>query len=201
MGGCANCSFSVNNRIRQTRKVQKIIMKTHPSQILILKADKEGSIMTSDSKMNYYPFVFAIKGDKVFVIKQRRLIFNQDSYPISDLKSMKRKILKIEPNTAALQNLKSQGYKVSVKHFRRKKWQDKFEPLLADKKIREAIKFHGGICYSHFSERGGATELELRRGEDKIVVRADCYAKDHFCKRLGTRAALDKLKKLYDIEA
>jgi hypothetical protein len=104
------------------------------------------------------------------------------------------------PNTAALQNLKSQGYKVSVKHMRRKKWKDKLEPLISDRAIRENIK-RGGFGYEMVSERGGATELELQKGEEKIVIRADCYVGDAFCKKIGVFVALDKLKKLYDINA
>lgn len=108
---------------------------------------------------------------------------------------------KTPPNTAAIKSLKNQGFSVKISHYRRKKWKDKFEPLLADKKIREAIKFRGGICYSHFSECGGATELELNRGEEIIKVRADCYVKDHFCKRVGVSQCLDRLKNLHNIKA
>ena len=104
------------------------------------------------------------------------------------------------PNTAALQNLKSQGYKISIKHLRRKKWKDKLEPLIQDRAIRENIK-RGGYGYEMVSERGGATELELTKGEEKIIIRADCYVKDSFSKKMGVKVALDKLKTLYNIEA
>lgn len=50
---------------------------------------------------------------------------------------------------------------------------------------------------SHF---GGATELILQKGEEKIVVRADCYAKDRFARRLGVREALKKLENLFGIK-
>lgn len=107
---------------------------------------------------------------------------------------------KTPPNTAAIKSLKQQGFQIKINHYRRKKWKDKFEPLLADKKIREAIKFRGGICYSHFSECGGATEIELNRGEETIKVRADCYAKDHFSKREGVKQCLARLEKLHNIK-
>lgn len=107
---------------------------------------------------------------------------------------------KTPPNTQSIKNLKSQNFEVKITHFRRKRWKDKAEPLVADKAIRENIK-RGGYGYEIVSERGGATELELKRGEETIYVRADCYVKDPFSKRLGVRAALDRLKKLHNIEA
>lgn len=107
---------------------------------------------------------------------------------------------KTSPNTAALKSLKNQGYSVKINHFRRKKWKDKLEPLMADKKIREAMSF-GGINYQHFSEHGGATVLELKRGEEEIKVRADCFHRDSFSKRAGVKACLDRLEKLHNIKA
>jgi hypothetical protein len=105
-----------------------------------------------------------------------------------------------KPNTAAIKNLKDQGFSVKIIHYRRKKWKDKLEPLIQDRAIRENIK-RGGFGYEMVSERGGSTEICLTRGEEKIVIRADCYVGDAFCKKIGTRVALDKLKKLYDINA
>lgn len=104
------------------------------------------------------------------------------------------------PNTAALQNLKAQNFKIKITHFRRKKWKDKLEPLIQDRAIRENIK-RGGFGYEMVSERGGSTEICLTRGEEKIVIRADCYVKDSFSKKIGVFQCLDKLKKLYDINA
>lgn len=108
-----------------------------------------------------------------------------------------------QPNTATIQNLKNQGWKIDVIHYRRKSWKDKEEPLIADKTFRGLIKdfplaYSWDCDVSHF---GGATEIILSRGEETIAVRADCYVKDRFCRRLGTKAALDRLKKLHNIEA
>ena len=115
---------------------------------------------------------------------------------------------KTPPNTAALKSLKNQGFSVKINHFRRKKWKDKFEPLLSDKKIREAMSFYKGepmlatysFGYHLFSERGGATVLELKRGEEQIKVRADCYVKDSFSKREGVKQCLERLEKLHGIK-
>lgn len=115
---------------------------------------------------------------------------------------------KTPPNTAALKSLKNQGFSLKITHYRRKKWKDKQEPLMADKKIREAAswncvnRFHDkGFGYHLFSERGGATVLELQKGEEKITVRADCYHKDSFSKRAGVKACLERLEKLHAIKA
>ena len=110
---------------------------------------------------------------------------------------------KTPPNTAALKSLKNQGFKISIVHYRRKKWKDKFEPLLSDKKIREAMSWNiaeGAFGYHLFSERGGATVLELKRGEEEIKVRADCYVKDSFSKREGVKQCLERLEKLHGIK-
>lgn len=111
---------------------------------------------------------------------------------------------KTPPNTAAIKSLKNQGFKIKINHFRRKKWKDKFEPLLSDKKIREAMSWNigeGAFGYHLFSERGGATILELKRGEEEIKVRADCYHKDGFSKRQGVLQCLKRLEKLHNIKA
>lgn len=110
---------------------------------------------------------------------------------------------KTPPNTAAIKSLKNQGFQIKINHFRRKKWKDKFEPLLADKKIREAMSWNvSGVTFGYhlFSERGGATELELKRGEEEIKVRADCYVKDSFSKRQGVLECLKRLEKLHGIK-
>lgn len=113
---------------------------------------------------------------------------------------------KTPPNTAALKSLKNQGFSLKITHYRRKKWKDKEEPLMSDKEIREAIKWNSkfysrgeGFDYHLFSERGGATELELKRGEEIIKVRADCYVKDSFSKRQGVFECLKRLKQIYGI--
>lgn len=115
---------------------------------------------------------------------------------------------KTPPNTAALKSLKNQGYSLKITHYRRKKWKDKQEPLMADKQIREAVSWMPrnlpkgeGFGYHLFSERGGATVLELQKGEEKITVRADCYHKDSFSKRAGVKACLERLEKLHAIKA
>ena len=106
---------------------------------------------------------------------------------------------KTPPNTAALKSLKNQGFSLKISHYRRKLWKDKKEPLLADAAIRENIKL-GGFGYEMISERGGATELELKRGEEIIKVRADCYVKDSFSKRQGVLECLKRLEKLHGIK-
>lgn len=108
---------------------------------------------------------------------------------------------KTPPNTAAINSLKQQGFSVKIKHFRRKKWKDKLEPLITDKTIRKLKNSFPEFGYHLFSECGGATELELNRGEEIIKVRADCYVKDHFSKRQGVKTCLDRLKNLHNIEA
>lgn len=105
------------------------------------------------------------------------------------------------PNTAALNILKAQGYKVIINHYRRvsiKNLEDNgwTIALIPDFEWRQYF-------YTNFydlpEEKGGATELTLIRGEEKIVVRVDCYIKDSFCRRLGVFECLRKLKQLYNI--
>lgn len=107
---------------------------------------------------------------------------------------------KTPPNTPALKSLKNQGYSVKINHFRRKKWKDKLEPLLADKTIRKLKDSFPEFDYHLFSERGGATELSLTRGGETIKVRADCYHKDTFSKRQGVLECLKRLEKLHGIK-
>lgn len=101
------------------------------------------------------------------------------------------------PNTAAINSLKQHGFKVSINHWRKKLWKDKKEPLIADKAVRENQKM-GGFGYEMVSQNGGATILELKRGEEEIKVRSDCYAKDAFCKRTGVSVCLTRLKDILD---
>lgn len=113
-------------------------------------------------------------------------------------------------NKPALDNLKSQGYHLTVTHYR----SDKRKNLLKDQYIRtfadwppphvkseyERKQYHREI-WNAVSQFGGATELHLVKGDQNITVRVECYAKDRFSRRLGVRAALNKLKALYNIEA
>jgi hypothetical protein len=107
-------------------------------------------------------------------------------------------------NKPALDNLKSQGWEVNISHWRRPNKGMFKAKLVRDKDYRDSLgnlanpSFYWNNEISHF---GGATELELIRGEEKIVVRADCYAKDRFCRRTGIKFALDKLEKLCGIKA
>lgn len=108
---------------------------------------------------------------------------------------------KTPPNTAALDSLKNQGYKLIVNHYRRvavKNLEDNGWTISLIPDFEWRKYFHTNF-YDLPEEKGGATELTLLRGEEKIVVRVDCYIKDSFSRRLGVKAALDKLKKLYDI--
>ena len=128
-------------------------------------------------------------------------------------KHMKNK--KTPTNTESLINLNRQGYRVKVRHLRKVKalsinedglFVYKVDPVLhSDSVVREVIKEadveKGEIPYFKYVENGGATELELRNGEEKIVVRATCYIKDKFCRRLGVKQCLEKLKELHNIEA
>jgi hypothetical protein len=123
------------------------------------------------------------------------------------------------PNKEALTRLKEQGFEVTVQHFRRVRCKrDKNERpahrIVPDNERREWEKrvlrqdgvtlsqcFYDAIGYDAPEIKGGATELTLQRGEEKITVRADCYAKDTFCRRLGVKACLEKLEKLHSIKA
>jgi len=107
------------------------------------------------------------------------------------------------PNTTSLNSLKSQGYKVIINHCRRVWGYDYIEAkwgvrLVPDSEWRVAC-FNNGF-YKLPEEKGGATILTLIRGEEKIIVRADCYIKDSFCRRQGVLATLNKLEKLYGIK-
>lgn len=108
---------------------------------------------------------------------------------------MNTKNTKTPPNTAAIKALKNQGFSVKITHWRKKLWKDKKQPLIPDKSVRATKNYH---IVSHF---GGATTLFLKKGDEEITVRADCYAKDRFDKRQGIKAALDRLEKLHNIKA
>ena len=111
-------------------------------------------------------------------------------------------------NATAIQSLKDQNWSVKIQHYRR-------VPTLPKKDIKKdigkvGVKFNiktmpdyeWRSSYFHYQplENGGATEINLVRGEEKIIVRADCYAKDRFCRRLGVSAVLGKLENLYGIK-
>ena len=105
-------------------------------------------------------------------------------------------------NAAAIKSLEDQGYNVRIQHFRRvpifqienSKWEKKVIPDF------EWRKYLFTNYYDLPDENGGATEITLKRGEEKIVVRADCYVKDRFCRRIGVSYAMKKLESLYGIK-
>lgn len=102
---------------------------------------------------------------------------------------------KTPPNTAAIKSLKNQGFQIKITHWRKKLWKDKEQPLVLDKAVRATKN------YNIVSHHGGATEIFLKKGEQEIKVRADCYAKDRFDKRAGVKAVLDLLENLHSIKA
>lgn len=105
-------------------------------------------------------------------------------------------------NAAAIKSLKDQGFGIKIHHYRRvpvfqieeSKWGKEVVPDF------EWRKFLFTGYYDLPDENGGATELILEKGEVKIVVRADCYYKDRFCRRVGVSYALKKLESLYGIK-
>ena len=105
-------------------------------------------------------------------------------------------------NVAAIQSLKDQNWTVKIQHYRRPNKGFYENNLVKDREFRDSLRnlfdqrFYWREEISHF---GGATELILQKGEEKIVVRADCYVKDRFARRLGVREALKKLESLYGI--
>lgn len=109
---------------------------------------------------------------------------------------------KTPTNAATLNNLKDQGWEIYITHYRRPNKGMFDAKLVRDKDYRESLpkgKFAHVYWQEEISHFGGATELQLTRGEEKITVRADCYAKDRFSRRVGVKFALDKLKSLYNI--
>jgi len=102
---------------------------------------------------------------------------------------------KTPPNTAAIKSLKNQGFQIKITHWRKKTWKDKEQPLVLDKAVRATKN------YNIVSHHGGATEIFLKKGEQEIKVRADCYHRDSFCKRLGVLECLKRLEKLHNITA
>lgn len=107
--------------------------------------------------------------------------------------------MKVSNNLIALSSLKRQNYKITIRHWRKKLWRDKEEPLILDKSIRENKK-QGGFGYQLVSEKGGATEIFLEKDDQVIAVRADCFHRDAFCKRVGVAECLKRLKTLHGIE-
>ena len=103
------------------------------------------------------------------------------------------------PNTAAIQNLKNQGFRVTINHFR--KWKG-LRGIVRDKEVRSFVnRFNSENWWQAIDQKGGATDLILERGEEKITVRATCYHKDHFCRRTGVLECLKKLENLHNIKA
>ncbi len=105
-------------------------------------------------------------------------------------------------NTEALQRLNNKGYHVKIQHYRMvphlDDWMGWMSKLTPDNEWR---KFIDSGYYDLPDENGGASEIILDDGEQKIVTRATCYHKDRFCRRLGVSAVLKKLKELHSIEA
>lgn len=105
-------------------------------------------------------------------------------------------------NAAAIQSLENQGYKIRIQHFRRvpvlqienRQWKLEVVPDF------EWRKYFFTNHYDLPDENGGATEITLVKDEEKTVVRADCYYKDRFCRRIGISYALKKLENLYGIK-
>lgn len=126
-------------------------------------------------------------------------------------KHMKNK--KTPTNTESLIRLNQQGYQVKVRHLRKVKalsinedglFVYKVDPVLhSDSVVREVIKEadveKGEIPYFKYLPEGGATEMRIQKGDEEIVVRATCYAKDKFSRRIGVLNCLEKLKNLYNI--
>lgn len=120
-----------------------------------------------------------------------------------------------QTNTESLLKLKSQGYFVKINHHRKVKVLDVNDDglftykvdskLHADSVVRKVIKeadtVRGEIPYFKYLAKGGATEMILEKDGEKINILATCYSKDHFCRRNGVKVCLEKLKKLYNIEA
>lgn len=125
-------------------------------------------------------------------------------------KHMKNK--KTPTNTEALIKLKNQGFQIRIQHLRKVKTLDigedglycyKVDPVLHnDSYVRKVNKdvADDEIPYFKYLPEGGATEIILDNGEEKITVRATCYAKDRFSRRVGVATALAKLEKLYNIK-
>ena len=118
---------------------------------------------------------------------------------------------KTPTNTAALNVLKNQGWKVNVTHYRRLNDEAYFPyeyeigkgRVVKDSVYRQSIQGFSDksdFWREEISHFGGATEMILERGEEKITVRADCYVKDRFNRKLGVAACLKKLENLYGIK-
>ncbi len=109
-------------------------------------------------------------------------------------------------NTESLIRLKDQQYDVRIEHYRAAvhPMKDEIE-IVNDRTWRKPVKMvgHLGDVYDVFvtpRQMGGGTKLTLTRGEEEIVVLAFCNEQDRFCRRIGVKTALAKLKKLHDIE-
>lgn len=118
---------------------------------------------------------------------------------------------KTPTNTAALNSLKDQGWKVDVMHYRRLnegayfpyEYEIRKGRIVKDSVYRQSIQGFSDkpdFWREEISHFGGATVLELTRSEEKIIVRADCYVKDRFNRKLGVSACLKKLENLYGIK-
>lgn len=105
---------------------------------------------------------------------------------------------KTPPNTAAIKNLKSQGFHVTIRHYRKKLLKDKKQPLLLDRAIRENQRL-GGFGYEMISQRGGMTEMQVSRNLETFKVIAICHPRDSFCKRTGVSVCLARLSNILSV--
>lgn len=130
-------------------------------------------------------------------------------YDVIVTNNMKNK--KTPTNTESLIKLKNQGYHYRIQHLRKVKALDigedglycyKVDPVLHnDSFVRKVNKdvAEDEIPYFKYLPEGGATEMRIQKDDEEIVVRATCYAKDKFSRRIGVLNCLEKLKNLYNI--
>lgn len=113
---------------------------------------------------------------------------------------------KVAPNKPILEALKAEGWEIEINHYRQvfdaltgkvvtvkdSEWRAKKEI------VYDFLGISGQDVYRYSvpHEFGGATTMKLKRGEEEVTVRAECYVKDNFCRRHGVKVCLERAFKI-----
>lgn len=103
-------------------------------------------------------------------------------------------------NAAAIQSLKDQGFDVKINHYRQVLNVRNIHELRVRYEIVPDYDWRLDPHNLWLMDNGGATTLKLTRGTEQYEIRANCYHKDRFCRRIGVKYCLDKLAEQYDIK-
>lgn len=95
----------------------------------------------------------------------------------------------------AIANLRTQGYRVNVRHLRAIKYVHPL-PLMTTYAAKRAVMPETHLRPSMFSPRGGRTEVEIVRDGSIVAFGAtNCSTRDNYNKAVGLQIALGRALK------